>query len=288
MFQSEFCNVNYLPDINVVFVEWKEFCCDKDYREPLLHAIDIMKTHANCHYVADTRNGFENEEADTQWVFNEFIPLAASAGCKYIFFIIQPDNRLKEELEGQSVELKKHFEVIACYGLDEVKEILGKIRQVTLQDDFVPLAKLLNEAFATVAKEFGLTQENSPTNNAFITSDALKAQLTDNREFYACEEDGKAIGFIAIEKSLTDTDTFYIEKLAVIPASRHSGIGRQLMNFATDRIAELGGKRISIGLINSNTVLKNWYTQQGYTEFSIKTFEHLPFDVCIMERYLLY
>jgi len=35
------------------------------------------------------------------------------------------------------------------------------IRKVNLQDDFVVLAKLLNNAFGTVAKDFGLTKENA-------------------------------------------------------------------------------------------------------------------------------
>lgn len=124
MYQSEFCNVTYLPDLNVVYVEWKKYCQGKDYRIPLLRAIEIMKANENCHYVADTRNGFENEEADTLWVFSEFIPLAASTNCKYIFFIINRDNNLKEELEGQSVELNKFFQVKACFSLEEVKQIL--------------------------------------------------------------------------------------------------------------------------------------------------------------------
>ena len=113
-----------MPEINVVFVEWKKFCAGNDYRNPLRYALEIMKNHDDCHYVADTRNGFENEAEDTQWIFNEFIPKAAASGCKYIFFIISPDNNLKEELEGQSVELKKHFKVHACFDLDEVKQIL--------------------------------------------------------------------------------------------------------------------------------------------------------------------
>jgi ribosomal protein S18 acetylase RimI-like enzyme len=160
------------------------------------------------------------------------------------------------------------------------------IEQVTKQNDFVKLAKLLNEAFATVAKEFGLTKENSPTNNAFIASDELKTQLIESREFYTYADNGKVVGFIAIEKALgtPDADKFYIEKLAVAPNSRHLGIGRQLMDFASNRIVELGGKCISIGLINSNTVLKDWYNKQGYVECSVKTFEHLPFEVCIMEK----
>lgn len=62
------------------------------------------------------------------------------------------------------------------------------IRPVTLQDDFVPLAELLNRAFAPVAEAFGLTRENSPNHNAFITAVELKAQLTGNREFYLWTE----------------------------------------------------------------------------------------------------
>lgn len=123
---SEFSKVSYLPELNVALVEWKKFCRGNDYRDPLLHAIEIMKAHENCHYVADTRTGFENEDDDTRWVFDEFIPRAAAAGCRYIFFIIHPDNSLKQELEGQSVELKKVFNVVACFSLDEVREILGR------------------------------------------------------------------------------------------------------------------------------------------------------------------
>jgi ribosomal protein S18 acetylase RimI-like enzyme len=160
------------------------------------------------------------------------------------------------------------------------------IKQVTKQDDFVVLGKLLNKAFGTVAEEFGLTKENAATNSAFITGDELKAQLIENREFYSYEDNGKIVGFVAIEKSFNEQDTFYIEKLAVIPNDRHQGIGRRLIDFASKRITQLGGKRISIALINANAVLKNWYLQQGYVESSIKIYDHLPFDVCFMEKLL--
>ena len=160
------------------------------------------------------------------------------------------------------------------------------ITQITKQDDFIILSKLLNIAFATVAKEFGLTKQNNPTNSAFITSDELKAQLTECREFYKYIDNGNPVGFIAIEKTLDGSDTFYIEKLSVIPNYRHLGIGNRLLDFASNRIVELGGKRISIGLINSNIVLKNWYDKLGYVEYSVKIFEHLPFEVCLMEKTL--
>lgn len=161
------------------------------------------------------------------------------------------------------------------------------IKQVNRQSDFTALAQLLNQAFATVAKEFGLTKENSPTNNAFINGEQLKSQLTHNREFYVYKENTQCIGFIAIEQALNTPGTFYIEKLAVSPDYRHAGIGIKLMNFASERIKQLGGKYISIGLIDSNIVLKNWYQKQGFSVIEIKKFPHLPFDVCIMEKEIL-
>lgn len=192
------------------------------------------------------------------------------------------------------------------------------IRPVTLRDDFVPLAELLNRAFAPVAEAFGLTRENSPNHNAFITGSELKAQLTGNREFYlwteqeqeqeqeqahaqeeANEKEEKKrariqgsgqelpVGFIAIERSASAPGTFYIEKVAVRPRYRHAGVGRRLMEFATERIAALGGKRISIGLIDSHNVLKSWYADQGYVQTAVRNFAHLPFEVCLMEKKLI-
>lgn len=124
MYRSESCDVTWLEELNVAFVVWKKFCCHDNYRKPLMYALNILKNHNNCHYVADTRNGFENEPADTQWVFDYFIPQAALTTCGAVFFIIDNDNKLKDELDGQSAELKKQFDVHYCFGLDEVKAII--------------------------------------------------------------------------------------------------------------------------------------------------------------------
>jgi len=126
MYKSEFCEVSYNEELNLAFVTWKKFCRASDYRDPLSYALTIMKDHSGCNYCADTRNGFENEEADTQWVFDVFLPHAAESSCQKIFFIIDDNNTLKEELEGQSAELRKQFDVHYCFGLDDIKQILTK------------------------------------------------------------------------------------------------------------------------------------------------------------------
>ncbi len=99
-YSSEFCDVEYSARHNVVLVTWKRFCCGEDYRRPLEYALEIIGRY-HCDYAADTRNGFENEDADTSWVAEYFMPKAAELGCKYINFIVDADNSLQGELEGQ-------------------------------------------------------------------------------------------------------------------------------------------------------------------------------------------
>lgn len=124
MYESEFCKVEYRGDLNVVLVTWKKFCSGEDYIKPLLFAIQIMNAHPSCHFVADTRDGFEDDPADLQWIFDVFIPLARRTGCEYVFFIIDRDNSLKKELDAQTGELKAYFDVRPCFDLDEVRQIL--------------------------------------------------------------------------------------------------------------------------------------------------------------------
>ena len=85
MYKSEFCEVKYEENYNVVFVKWKKFCCKDDYRKPLEYALEIIKEH-KCNYVADTRTGFENIPEDTKWIADYFIPKAVGYGCQCIFF----------------------------------------------------------------------------------------------------------------------------------------------------------------------------------------------------------
>ncbi len=120
MYLSEFCDVRYEEKHNVVLVEWKKFCCYEDYRKPLEYALDVIKKHENCNYVADTRNGFENIPEDTAWIAEYFMPKAAEYGCKTIYFIIDKNNSLKDELEGQEADSKEVMQFKYIYDLEEI------------------------------------------------------------------------------------------------------------------------------------------------------------------------
>jgi diamine N-acetyltransferase len=158
--------------------------------------------------------------------------------------------------------------------------------KVLPDSDLSVIMKVLNASHATVAKEFGFTKEDNPSNSAFIDLAGLKSQVEKGIELYLCMEGKKAVGCIAIEKSLNEKDTFYIEKVSVVPEFRHNGYGTMLMDFATEKIMKAGGRFISIALIDSNIILKNWYANQGFVQTGIKDFPHLPFRVCFMRKEL--
>lgn len=158
---------------------------------------------------------------------------------------------------------------------------------VNTLNDLSEIVSVLNKSHHTVAEDFGFTKENNPSNNAFIDETTLRAQLDDGIELYALSVDNKMVGCIAIEKSTKEIDTYYIEKVSVIPDYRNQGYGVRLMDFATAKVLASGGKFISVALIDSNTKLKNWYSTQGFMETGTKDFEHLPFRVCFMNKQIL-
>lgn len=119
MYNSHYCEVHYDDEHDVVFVKWKKYCSHEDYRKPLEYALEIMREH-RCSYVADTRSGFEDHPDDTRWVTEYFFPQAVEAGCRFIYFIIDRENSLKDELEGQEKGSKGGLTFRYIYSLDEL------------------------------------------------------------------------------------------------------------------------------------------------------------------------
>ena len=143
-------------------------------------------------------------------------------------------------------------------------------------------ARVLRNAFRTVALEFNLTKDNCTTHPSFITTRRLLENGKKGAKFFGLFSEDRQIGFIAVEKA--DATLYYVERLAVLPEYRHMGYGKKLMEFAFKHIKVNGGKKVSIGIIDEHTVLKNWYKEFGFEEISTKKFAHLPFTVCFMEK----
>lgn len=141
---------------------------------------------------------------------------------------------------------------------------------------------VIRNSFITVAHQFNLTKENAPTNPAFADIGILLDMKKKGIEMYGAYDDGMYVGFVAIEKA--NEDSFYMEKLAVLPEYRHQGIGKNLIDCVFSYVKAHGGKKVSIGIINENKRLKDWYIKYGFKETGVKIFDHLPFEVCFMEK----
>ena len=155
-------------------------------------------------------------------------------------------------------------------------------RITTLSIEHLPLyAEVIRRSFATVAKEFNLTQENCPGHTSFITDERLASKIKCGYYPFGYFKDGKLVGFA----SLTDMgDGIYeMNDVSVLPECRHLGGGKALLDFCKEKVNELGGKKITIGIIEENIVLKDWYAANGFTHIGTKQFEQLPFTVGYME-----
>ncbi len=136
--------------------------------------------------------------------------------------------------------------------------------------------------FATVAKQFHLTRQNCPTNGAFIEKSRLEADWRKGNLMYGLYCGQIMAGFMQLER--ISPDAYELEKLAVGPQYRHLGYGAALLSFARQTVTEFKAKKITIGIIEGNVILKEWYRAHGFVHTGTKKFDHLPFTVGFMEQ----
>ena len=111
-YDTKYCKVQHLRKENAILCKWKQFCKGDDYREPFRYALKEINKHNISTWITDTTHGFENEEVDTKWLLEEFMPLMIESSVKKIIFVIAKDSLLMDEIKGQEVALKAFFEVV--------------------------------------------------------------------------------------------------------------------------------------------------------------------------------
>ncbi|MBQ3049315.1 MAG: GNAT family N-acetyltransferase [Oscillospiraceae bacterium] len=140
---------------------------------------------------------------------------------------------------------------------------------------------MVRKSFATVAAQFGLTRENCPSNPAFWPSGQLAADAKDGKEMYILSSKDKIIGFIQLV--VIDNTAVDLAQLCVLPDQRRKGCGKQLLDFAKKRAADMGRQKLTLGMIDSNLPLKKWYIKNGFTQTGARIYSNLPFAVGFLE-----
>ena len=157
------------------------------------------------------------------------------------------------------------------------------IREIDFDNEKHLLLEVLHQSFLTVAREFGLTRENAPTNPAYVGIERLEDAVNNRVEFFVSIENDRMTGCVAIEPGRQEGE-YYLERLGVLPDCRHRGIGERLAERALQEIGKRGGTSVGIGIIDGNHRLKKWYRAMGFEVTGTKRFDHLPFTVCFMKR----
>lgn len=155
------------------------------------------------------------------------------------------------------------------------------IKQVKNKKQLNICLEIIRKSFITVAEEFCLTENNCPSHTAFITMDKLKKQFDDGRPMFLFYQDAVPTGYFSLLKCRDEE--WELNNLAVLPEYRHLGIGKALIDYAVSMVKSYGGNKISIGIIEENAKLKDWYLKLGFTHISTRKFKHLPFTVGLME-----
>jgi diamine N-acetyltransferase len=146
-----------------------------------------------------------------------------------------------------------------------------------------PSVDLIRRSFATVAAEMGFTEQNAPRYTAFITKERLEENRQQHGIFWGLYIGGKEAGFVAVIKE--NDGKYSMKRLAVLPEYRHGGSGRALVDTVIDYVRGLGEKKLYIGMVNEETVLKNWYLSMGFKVTQIlNDIPDLPFTVALMEK----
>ena len=146
--------------------------------------------------------------------------------------------------------------------------------------------KVIKESFSTVAKEFGITEENAPRYTAFATT---KKRLNwhmfeEKRPMYAFFDGEKIVGYYSL--LLKDTDECELNNLCVLPEYRHKGIGEKLIVHAFLIARNYDCVKMNISIVEENKPLKNWYESFGFIHTHSQKFDFFPFTSGYMVKEL--
>lgn len=158
------------------------------------------------------------------------------------------------------------------------------IKKVTSKEQLNICLDIIHKSFITVADEFGLTKDNCSNHTAFMHIDKLINQYESGADMFLYQHNGEYVGYFSLVKN---GESVELNNLSVLPEYRHLGIGKEMVEYAKEfSVKNTSAKKITIGIIEDNIILKNWYFSLGFIHTGTKRFDNLPFTVGFMELYL--
>lgn len=161
--------------------------------------------------------------------------------------------------------------------------IPNTIRHMSIEE--IPeCVNVIRNAFHTVADEFGFTKENAPRFTAFSTDEnRIRYHFcVENRPMYVYIYQGNIVGYYSL--AILQNGEIELNNLSVIPDYRHKGIGHKLLEDCFKKVSHLGGKKLKIGIVEENALLRKWYENHGFIHVNTQKFDFFPFTCGYMEK----
>lgn len=167
---------------------------------------------------------------------------------------------------------------------DSNTEIFPNVIRHMSIEEIPECVKVICTAFKTVADQYGFTEENASRFTAFATDERRLWYhfCVEKRPMYVFLCGNKIVGYYSLE--LINEDEVELNNLSVLPEYRHNRIGQRLLEDCLMRVYGLGARKLKIGIVEENTVLRKWYEMNGFEHVGIKKFVFFPFTCGFMEK----
>jgi ribosomal protein S18 acetylase RimI-like enzyme len=150
------------------------------------------------------------------------------------------------------------------------------IREVR-KDEIPECVQVIRRSHQTVADEFGFTEKNAPRYVAFATDENRLIWHMDqeHRLMFLDEESGIIRGYYSL--LLKQNGECELGNLSVLPEYRHHGLGTGLLRHAIGIAREHQCKMMRLSIVEENTVLRQWYEQNGAVHTGTEKYDFFPF-----------
>lgn len=91
----------------------------------------------------------------------------------------------------------------------------------------------------------------------------------------------KIVGFL--EFHILENSTLKIDNIVILPEYRNMGIGTKFLRYLKEFCKNNGYTKLTLGMIDDNTMLKKWYIKNGFSESHKVKFPKAPFTTVYME-----
>lgn len=251
----------------------------------------IMNTyvyHASSGYIMIS-TGYEHSLGDVERKLNK--QGVAFSDVRYIFLTHAHDdhagflNELLSKYAHIQVIINDTFlqhnpKTLPAQSKQERNNMIRPIKKTEIET----CVEVIKTSFLTVAQEYGFTKENAPRFTAFSTTpERLHWQYREGRPMYGYfDENGQLLGYYSLH--IQEKEECELNNLCVLPDYRHNHIGEILFSHALATANEKGCKKITIGIVEENRVLRAWYEKLGAKHIGTKKFDFFPFTCGYMEK----